>query len=99
MVKKVSELPAATDVDQTDLTVVVQGGVTKKATSSLVRKLQILFGGSLQGTRPKLNFIQGTDTTVLVQDDAANDRVNVTISTTLGPNSPAHKLYMWDNFS
>jgi len=35
-------------------------------------------------TQPKLNFVQGSNITLTVADDAANDRVNVTISGSAG---------------
>jgi hypothetical protein len=102
MAKKITELGAATTAAQTDLLAMVDMSgtpVTKKITLALIRALNILSGGTSIGVRPKLNFIAGSDTTVAVSDNPGQDRVDVTISTTLGPNSQAHKLYLFANFN
>jgi hypothetical protein len=46
--------------------------------------LEFQKAGVTQGTRPKVNFIDGSNVTVTVADDAGNNRVNVTIAAT-GP--------------
>jgi hypothetical protein len=40
--------------------------------------------GTPEGTRPEINFIQGTGVTITVTDDAGNDRVDVEIEATGG---------------
>jgi hypothetical protein len=40
--------------------------------------------GTLIGTRRDINFIEGTNVTLTVQDDSVNDRVNVTITSSGG---------------
>lgn len=49
--------------------------------------LGVQSGGTLIGTRNKLNFIQGTNVTLTVADDAGNGRVNVTIAASGGGGS------------
>lgn len=43
--------------------------------------------GTLVGVRRTINLIEGTNVTLTVADDVANDRVNVTISATGGGGS------------
>lgn len=40
--------------------------------------------GSVIGIRPKVNFIEGSNVTLTIADDSANDQVNVTIASTGG---------------
>lgn len=42
--------------------------------------LTVQKGGVAQGTRPKINLIEGSNVTLLVSDDSGNDRVNITIN-------------------
>ncbi len=46
--------------------------------------ISILHDGNNIGTRPKLNFIQGTNVTFDIVDDPVNDRVNITINSSGG---------------
>lgn len=55
--------------------------VTPDTTNQQVR---VSAGGTLAGTRREINFIQGSNVTLAVADDAANNRVNVTITATGG---------------
>lgn len=97
--KKISALTAATAAAETDYLAGVDAtaGVTKRFLVSLLRKVRVMTGSTTYGPRAAIRFIAGADTTVNVTDDAVNDRVDVTVSTTLGPGSPAHKLYLWQN--
>jgi hypothetical protein len=45
--------------------------------------------GTLIGVRRTINLIEGTNVTLTVADDVANDRVNVTVAATGGGGSPA----------
>lgn len=47
-------------------------------------QVDIQKAGTLIGTRSAINLIEGTGATLTVTDDAANDRVNVTVSATGG---------------
>jgi hypothetical protein len=49
------------------------------------QKLQVLAGGSAVGTRPAVNFIQGTGTALTVADNAGAGRVDVTIASASSP--------------
>jgi len=51
------------------------------------QRVRVLSSGSLVGTRPAMNFIQGSNVTLSVLDDAANNRVNLTIASTGGGGS------------
>ena len=43
--------------------------------------------GTIIGTRRKLNFIEGTNVTLTITDDAANDEVDITITSSGGGGS------------
>jgi hypothetical protein len=47
---------------------------------STTQRVQVEQSGSLISTRKKLNFINGSNVTISVADDAANNRVNVTVT-------------------
>ena len=49
-----------------------------------VQKVEVASGGTLVGTRKRINLIQGANTTLTVADDAGNNRVNVTIAASGG---------------
>lgn len=59
------------------------GDVTVSVTANTtVQKGEVSKAGTLVGTRKRINFIDGTNVTITVADDAANDRVNITIAAT-----------------
>lgn len=65
------------------------GNLTANRTLSVVddtstQRIRINSGGTLTGTRPALNLIQGANVTLSVADDAANNRVNVTVAAAAG---------------
>ncbi len=49
-----------------------------------VQKHEIAKGGTLVGTRKRLNLIEGSNVSLTVTDNSANDRVDVTITATPG---------------
>ena len=53
-------------------------------TNSTVQKLEIAKATILQGSRKRLNFIDGANVTIVVADDNVNDKVNITISAASG---------------
>jgi hypothetical protein len=62
-----------------------QDNTTKTITIAQVartvwQKIAVLLNGTLYGIRSKINFITGSNVSISVTDDAANDAVNVTIS-------------------
>lgn len=60
---------------------------------TVVQKLRVSSGGTLQGTRREVNFVQGSNVTLTVADDGANNRVNVTIAASAAAGS------RWDQIS
>jgi hypothetical protein len=63
----------------------VSGNPTITATPDTVKQqVAISLGGTLEGTRSQVNFIQGTNTTLTVADNAGANRVDVTIAATGG---------------
>lgn len=42
--------------------------------------VQVAKGGTLTGTRPQINFVEGTNITITAADSSANGRVDVTIN-------------------
>jgi hypothetical protein len=63
-----------------------QSGGTDALTGNLdaTARLNISKAGTLVGTRRGLNLIQGTNVTLTMTDDAANERVNVTVDAVAG---------------
>jgi hypothetical protein len=49
-----------------------------------VARIIVQLGGSAAGTRRALNFIAGTNVTISAADDAANERINITIDSSGG---------------
>jgi hypothetical protein len=49
---------------------------------STVQQIRVSKAGALVATRREVNFVDGTNATVTVADDAANNRVNVTVAST-----------------
>jgi hypothetical protein len=46
------------------------------------QRMRMSLAGTLKGTRPALNFIQGANIVITAADDTANNRVNVTLAAT-----------------
>lgn len=68
----------------------IPGGVS-------VQKVNILQEGTLVASRANVNLIQGTNVSLTVADNAANDRADITISATGGITDPStidHQLLM-----
>lgn len=87
---KLSELAKATANDPSDLIYIVKQ-VDGNDVSFAVDREQFLQGitggdptiqdgGAIIGTRPNINFIEGTNVTFSIDDDPTNDRVNITIN-------------------
>jgi hypothetical protein len=55
---------------------------------SVTQRVIVSSAGATVGTRQQINFIQGTNTTLTIADDVANNRVNVTIAATGGSQTP-----------
>jgi hypothetical protein len=47
---------------------------------STTQRVEIADGGTLTGTRKRLNFIDGTNATVVVADDSTNNKVDITVN-------------------
>jgi hypothetical protein len=47
--------------------------------SGFITGVTVEDNGSVIGTRPRINFIEGTDITLTISDDAGNDEVDITI--------------------
>lgn len=56
-------------------------------------KFGVQKGGILVGSRPRLNFIEGANVTLTVADNAASDRVDVTVAATGGGSGNAVRPY------
>lgn len=54
------------------------GGIAVQDNTT-TQKVRVAKGGSLVGTRREINFIEGTNVTLTISDDAGNDQVDVTI--------------------
>jgi len=52
--------------------------------NTTTQKIVVDKAGTLVGTRKEINFIEGSNVTLTMADDVANDRVNVTIASTGG---------------
>ncbi len=57
----------------------VAGTLTGNGSGLTNVPVQVSSGGTLIGTRKKINFIAGTNIILTVADDVVNDRVNVTV--------------------
>jgi hypothetical protein len=55
--------------------------------------IEISKAGATIGTRPEINFIEGTNVTLTITDDVGNDRVNVTVNSTAG-GAPTNATYI-----
>lgn len=54
-----------------------------------IPRIDVIDNGTPAGTRPAINLIAGTNVTLTISDDPANNRVNVTIDATSGGGTPA----------
>jgi hypothetical protein len=57
--------------------------------NSTVQKVEVAKAGTLIATRKRINLIQGSNVTLTVTDDSANDKVDVTVTATLTGGSVA----------
>jgi hypothetical protein len=55
---------------------------------STTQRVEVAAGGTLQGTRKRVNFVAGSGMTVTATDDSANNKVDVTLSSPAGSASP-----------
>ena len=68
-----------------DGTVLTSDSLNPDGISWQTAKVEVESNGTPVGNRPTLNFIAGTGITISIVDDPANNRVNITISTTIVP--------------
>ena len=52
------------------------------------QKIEIAKGGTLSGTRKRVNFIEGSNVTITAADDSANNEIDVTIAAASAPTVP-----------
>lgn len=76
-----------------DSTLGISSNTLSVAADSVVEKVRISKAGTLQGTRREVNFIEGSNVTLTVADDAGNNRVNVTVASSAVAGS------RWDQLS
>ncbi len=74
---------ASASLDQSDLVLssVVAGAITLDTIRN--HPVTVLSDGSAVGARAKINFIEGDGIIIVAEDDAGNERVNVTLEATL----------------
>ena len=53
------------------------------------QKVAVANNGTLSSTRPRLNFIPGSNVTISISDDATNNEADITISASAGPDLSA----------
>ncbi len=63
---------------------VTNGAGSNPAWATLTSSVGIRKAGTLIGTRPTINFIEGANVTLTIADDSINNRVNVTITSSGG---------------
>lgn len=68
-------------------TLAIASGTIDVVANATNQKVAILSGGAAVGTRKAINLVQGSNVTLTVADDSANDRVNVTVAAAGGSGS------------
>lgn len=68
-------------------------GVTNNTNT---QKVKVSKAGTLQGTRQEINFIQGPGITINTVDNSGSDRMDVTVSTSLGTKSVLFEVCKYD---
>lgn len=53
-----------------------------------IQKIEIAKGGTLSGTRKRINFIEGSNVTITTSDDSISNEVDVTITAASAPTVP-----------
>lgn len=79
-----------TDSPTVNLTLTAQDLEADVIDNSSIQQIEIGKAGTVAGTRKELNFIEGTNITLTVADDIANDRVNVTVAASGGGSGEAN---------
>lgn len=84
------------------LTTTATTNVTLPASGTLITGVGIIKNsGAVVGTRAKVNFIEGSNITLTIADDAGNGEVDVTIaatgSGTVGGSGTANEITYWTN--
>lgn len=59
-------------------------GISKIGNVDNIAKVEVAKAGTLQGTRKRLNLIEGSNVTLTVADNAGSDRVDVTVAASGG---------------
>jgi hypothetical protein len=70
-----------------DGTLSISGGNIGVVANTVNQKVQVMKAGAPVATRKTLNFIDGTNSTINIADDVANDRLNITVNSTGGSGS------------
>jgi hypothetical protein len=70
-----------------DATLSISGGNIGVVANTVNQKVQVMKAGAAVATRKTLNFIDGTNATINIADDVANDRLNITVNSTGGGGS------------
>lgn len=76
-----------------DSTLGISSGTLSVQPDTVVEKVRISKAGTLQGTRREINLVEGSNITLTVADDGANNRVNVTVAASASAGS------RWDQIS
>jgi hypothetical protein len=57
------------------------------------QRVQVASAGTVVGTRPEINFIQGANVTLTVADNTTSNRVDVTITAAAAPAAPVSSVF------
>lgn len=63
-------------------------------TDSTVQKVEVASAGTLQGTRKRLNFIAGSNVTLTMADDTANNKIDITIASSGGGGGTGPQIFV-----